>query len=90
MQTVTVRPPAPTTQTAFLCVLYPVAAGQAPPAVSVGPEGVVKLAGDGRTDTIVFGRTPRGWTPGSVNGAPACAAPTGQERSLVPYRTDRP
>ena len=74
----------------ILCVLFPVASGSAAPTVSAGPDGVVKLEGAGRKDTIIFQRTPAGWMLGSVNGESAAAIPTGQERDLVPFRAAAP
>jgi hypothetical protein len=87
MQTLKVRPPGATARTDILCVLYPVASGNPPPTVSAGADGVVKLAGAGRQDTIVFQRTASGWTLGSVDGESAAAVPDGKQRSLVPFRT---
>ncbi len=86
MQTVSVEPAAPTSQTAFLTVLYPTASGAPAPAVSAGPDGVLKVTGAGRQDTIVFEQTESGWTLGSVNGESADDIPDGRERSIVPFR----
>jgi len=90
MQKVTVRPPAATLQTAILSVLYPVASGSPPPAVTAGPGGILKVLDGDRQDTILFEQTGSGWTLRSVNGESAAGVPDGSERALVPFRTGGP